>query len=67
MDGRYQPHQERVIQEQQELQQKLDKLNSFIEGETYAKLDPPMRELLFQQSQVMRQYNEILLQRIQLF
>lgn len=67
MGGRYQPHQERVIAEQQELQQKLDKLNEFMKGEIYAKLDQQSRELLFQQSGAMQQYNSILLQRIQLF
>lgn len=63
----YQPHEQRVIEEQQELSTKVQALATFIEGETYAKLDQSMRELMFQQLSVMRQYNEILLQRIQLF
>lgn len=63
-----QPHQERVVNEQVELQDKLTKLTAFIEtSKIYADLPQPERDSLFRQAIHMREYNGVLLERIARF
>lgn len=62
-----QPHQQRVLDEKNELGERLEKLLSFIGTDFYRGLPEKERELLFFQSQVMEDYYEVLEQRIELF
>lgn len=60
-----QPHQERVITEQKELSDKLEKLQRFIKaGTTFFTLPTMEQGRLRAQCVFMTGYNEILLQRI---
>jgi len=62
-----QKHQERVIQEQKELNEKIVKLEDFL-GDYDKRLIPSQAEysLLCRQLDVMQSYNEILIERINL-
>ena len=62
-----QKHQERVIQEQKELNEKIVKLEDFL-GDYDKRLIPSQAEysLLCGQLDVMQSYNEILIERINL-
>lgn len=60
------PWQERLVAENDELQVRLDKLESFIVGPLFGQLSPTHRHLLKAQAGVMRAYWEILAARIQL-
>jgi len=62
-----QPHQERVIAEQQELAGKLDKLAAFFQSTTFAALPDIERELLLEQHIFMLSYIRVLDKRIALF
>lgn len=62
-----QPHQQRVVDEKNELGVKLEKLLDFLQTELYKGLSEKERELLYFQSQVMEDYYETLEQRIELF
>lgn len=65
-----QPHQERVIQEKADLEEKLDKLNQFIildKSGQYAKLDLEDKMHLNRQASIMRDYIYVLTQRIARF
>jgi hypothetical protein len=59
-----QPHEQRVVDEKKELDEKLYKLNQFIGGEIFLSLPYAERERLGRQSGVMRMYSEILQERI---
>ena len=61
-------HQERVIQEQKELNEKITKLGDFL-GDYDKRLIPSQAEysLLCRQFDVMQSYNEILMERISLY
>lgn len=61
------PHEERVVQEQKELQEKIDKLSSFLNVSPVQSLDQRQHLLLKVQLKVMETYNGILQMRIQLF
>lgn len=61
------PHQERVVEEQRELGEKLEKLTAFIQSETFNKVDRPEQFRLIRQQSAMRTYHEILGQRIAAF
>jgi crAss001_48 related protein len=62
------PHQERVFVESKELREKLMKLTAFISGnEAFGKLDAKGQSLLLEQREVMRQYLDILCERIDRF
>lgn len=54
----------RLTQEQSELQEKLEKLNSFIVSENYKELGSEAQDLLFIQSSSMATYNAVLQRRI---
>lgn len=62
-----QPHQQRVVDEKNELGDKLEKLLTFLQTDFYKTLREEERELLYFQSQVMEDYYEVLQQRIELF
>jgi hypothetical protein len=62
-----QPHQQRVVDEKTELDEKLAKLNNFIGGEIYNGLPGDERYRLTQQSLMMKQYSDILGERIAAF
>ena len=65
-----QPHQERVVVEKKELDEKLEKLLVFIDagkGPVYAKLVTEERERLTTQARIMREYSDVLADRIAAF
>lgn len=60
------PFVQRMIEEQKDLQEKLEKVNAFIGSEKYAKLDEYNRSLLYLQREAMAVYFEKLTARISL-
>lgn len=62
-----QPHQERVVTEKSELDEKIQKLTAFVGGTIFASLDDAERSRLSIQLQHMNGYSEILGQRISAF
>lgn len=60
-------HQERVVQEKKELDEKIGKLLAFVGGTIFASLDDAERSRLSVQLQHMNGYSEILGQRIAAF
>ncbi len=60
-------YQERVIKEKDELQEKIDKLKGFIDSDSIKKLDDANCHALLEQYEVMIDYRDILLARIDLF
>lgn len=62
-----QPHQQRVVDEKNELGERLTKLLAFIGTDLYKSLPEEDKELLFFQSQIMEDYFEVLEQRIERF
>ena len=62
-----QPHEQRVVNEMNELGEKLEKLLTFLQTDFYKSLTEKEQELLYFQSQVMEDYYEVLQQRIELF
>lgn len=61
------PHQERVVKEKAELDEKLEKLNEFGRGELFATLPSAEQERLIRQSKIMDQYSVVLGERIAAF
>ena len=55
---------ERLLREETELNEKLDKLQSFIEGEAFPEIDKEMQALLKVQFKAMDTYSECLNQRL---
>jgi hypothetical protein len=62
-----QPHQERVVAEKKELDEKREKLGAFIEGKIFQTLPPEERNRLEQQAIAMTTYSTILGERIAAF
>jgi hypothetical protein len=62
-----QPHQQRVVDEKQELDDKITKLMAFIGGDIFKSLERRDQELLSQQLGHMRSYSETLSLRIERF
>lgn len=62
-----QPHELRVVEEQRELDEKIEKLATFVEGPIYRKMSEKSQSLLTQQYSAMRTYSEKLGERIALF
>lgn len=62
-----QPHQQRVVLEKTDLEEKISKLAAFLPTPLYASLDPAERIRLTAQIYVMRQYSDILTERIKAF
>lgn len=63
----YQPHQQRVVDEKAELDSKLEKLNTFLGGTFYEGLPEAERLRLARQGCVMKDYSDILSDRIAAF
>ena len=65
----YAPHQQRVIEEKRELDEKIQKLTAFIYSEKFVSIvsDDDERIRLLQQDEVMRQYSRVLCNRIASF
>ncbi len=61
------PHQERVVAEQNELNIKIGKLRIFLDGMTFQALASAEREWLRRQLDVMTAYSSILGERIEAF
>jgi hypothetical protein len=62
-----QPHEERVVAEERELSEKLNKLGDFIHSAVFLTLLPVDQSLLQQQEDHMRAYAGVLRQRIARF
>lgn len=62
-----QPHQERVVQEKKELDEKIEKLQAFLKTEKFNDIDIDEQERLDDQLDVMQEYSTILLARIEAF
>ena len=62
-----QPHQQRVVDEKKELDDKLTKLMLFLTGKVYLSLAPEEQKRLQDQSKMMAQYSSILGARIAAF
>jgi len=56
----------RLLTEQSELNEKVKKLKSFLEGSNFKSIDERQQKLLEKQYDLMHEYNEILLERISL-
>jgi hypothetical protein len=61
------PHQQRVVQERIELMDKITKLHLFFKTSSFKDLDEENQNLLNEQSQIMMNYADILLKRINKF
>lgn len=62
-----QPHQERVVNEKQELDAKIEKLDAFIHGTIYPTLADGERMRLMRQFCHMKDYSNVLKERIEHF
>jgi hypothetical protein len=62
-----QPHQQRVVEERNELIEKVTKLHAFTKTETFNSLPDEEQSLLFKQEKEMKKYADILKQRIDVF
>jgi len=62
-----QPHQQRVVDEKKELDDKREKLLTFINGQIFRNLEQAEKDRLLTQYGVMGVYSEILHQRIRAF
>lgn len=62
-----QAHQERVVAEKTELDEKLAKLNIFIGGKVFATLPDGEQIRLARQANVMKDYSDVLSERIAAF
>jgi hypothetical protein len=65
--GALQPHQQRVVDEKRDLDEKLEKLVAFTRSPTFADLDSGERNRLDQQAATMAMYSDILGDRIAAF
>ena len=63
----YLPHQQRVVDEKSELDEKLSKLDAFLRTDTFKRLRNEEQILLGRQATAMRIYSGILGERIKLF
>lgn len=62
-----QPHQERVVAEKKDLDEKLSKLEAFFSNPTFGKLPVDEQARLSKQASLMHQYSEVLGERIAAF
>lgn len=62
-----QPHEQRVVDEKAELDEKISKLETFLSSDFYETLKRTSKELLVLQYAYMKNYSDILEQRIKLF
>jgi hypothetical protein len=61
------PHQQRVVDEQAQLKERIDKLANFINARPFAQLPVAEAALLLKQLQAMHLYNAALVDRIDLW
>lgn len=57
----------RVVQEKQALEEKIEKLETFVLGDTGVLISDTEREYLIEQLDLMKRYASVLRQRIELF
>ena len=62
-----QAHQQRVVQEKNDLEVKLKRLNEFLKTETFAGLGEAEQYRLLRQSGIMADYSAVLAERIEAF
>lgn len=62
-----QAYQERVVEEKNELDIKIEKLTTFLKGEAYDKLNPAEQGRMAKQLDIMRSYSDVLGDRIRAF
>jgi hypothetical protein len=62
-----QPHEQRVVDERNELIEKITKLHAFFKTEIFNNLPEKDQNLLEEQVQIMMNYSDILLKRINRF
>ena len=62
-----QPYQQRVVDEKDELDEKLYALESFIDSPKFLELDRGERQRLARQAVLMTQYSDVLGERIEAF
>ncbi len=62
-----QPHEQRVVDERTDLIEKITKLHAFFKTEIFENLQEEDQELLEEQVQLMMNYSDILLKRINRF
>jgi len=63
----FQPHQQRVVTEKQELDTKIEKLDAFRHGDIYHTLSVAERDRLTRQYAHMKDYSNVLGERIAAF
>ncbi len=61
------PHQERVVTEKAELDEKRTKLSAFFDTDLFASIDEDERRRLLRQADAMQVYSQILGERIAAF
>lgn len=62
-----QPHQERVVAERADLDEKRAKLSAFIDGQVFETLDAAEQDRLRRQQDAMSVYSDVLRERIAAF
>ena len=62
-----QPHQQRVVDEKRDLDEKIEKLNAFFRTSTFHGLDGAEQGRLSRQAGIMMQYSSMLAERIAAF
>ena len=62
-----QPHQQRVVEEKEQLTEKLDKLETFEGGAIFSSLPPTEQSRLTRQLLIMKLYEQVLSERIAAF
>lgn len=62
-----QPHEQRVVDERNELNEKITKLHDFFKNPIFQKLPEEDKNLLNEQSEIMMNYSDVLLKRINRF
>jgi uncharacterized protein YbaP (TraB family) len=63
----YLPYQQRVINEKKEINDRLEKLYTFLNSETFSSLEKLEQKRLERQAFVMEMYDDILTERINAF
>jgi hypothetical protein len=61
------PHEERVVTEKNELDDKIEKLSKFIKGPTFENLENFQKQCLNKQLNIMQSYSDVLTERISHF
>ena len=59
--------QQRLLDETRELARKLNKLNDFMSGDVFPRLDRKAKDLLYEQNIAMTKYLQVLSQRLEYY